>query len=701
MPTRQGVKNYRAIQSATYRMARWDDFDYSILQHIEVKKKRGKNNGKTYNNIIMMADTETSKKRADGEPWHNHICAWSIALRAFEHTICCLWGQSPRDFPECIERILTAMGGEETYLYFHNLPYDHTFLRRFMAEKFGKPKRQLNIKPYYPLFVEYANGLVLKDSLILAQRSLEKWAADLGVDTQKAVGFWDYDKIRNQSDELTEQEKAYIEADVVAGVECINETLNALGKTIANIPYTATGIPRGEARAIAGEHKGYENFKSQSPDNYAMQELLQLIFHGGYVHCNRYIAGKVLPAECYDFASSFPAQAILGGFPSEKFWPLGEEITPEYVVKNSEKWAIIFRMRVWGLDLRDLSFPMPPMAQAKTVASHNAIIDNGRILRADYVEIYTNETDALLYFMLYKWQNIVLDEVYCAFKEPLPRWFTDYIYKCFEGKCKLKGVDKVQYQIEKAKLNAVAYGMIAQKPCQVPIEEEFETGKYITPEDFDIIKAYEKHLQNRNNFLPYHWAIYITSYAQFALYKMAMNCIDYENGGVWEYSDTDSAYGSKFNKAKIEAYNNEVKEKMLARGYGPVIHNGREYWLGVAELDGVYSEFKGLHSKCYAVRDAESGKLKITVAGVPKKGVVCLDDDLANFHTYKKFPGTVTGKLQHKHFYVDEIYTDENGNLTGDSIDLSPCDYIIEPENVPSIDSILEEEVYIQTYEET
>lgn len=701
MPTRLGIKNYRAIQSRPYEMARWDEFDYSILQYIEVKKKRGKSNGKTYNNIIMMADTETSKKRTDGVPDHNHICAWSLAMRAWEHTIACLWGQDPRDLPRCIEKILEAMGGEETYLYFHNLPYDHVFCRRFMAEAFGKPKRQLNIRPYYPLFVEYSNGLILKDSLILAQRSLEKWASDLGVQTQKAVGSWDYDKIRNQSDKLDTEELHYIENDVVAGVECLNETLNALGCTIGNIPYTATGIPRTEARKISKGFKGYDNFRSQSPDDYALQARYQETFHGGYVHNNRYTAGDIYPAKCMDFASSYPFCALTGSFPSEKFWPLGEEITPEYVVKNSEKWAILFRMRVWGLDLRYLKFPMPPLAQAKTICSHNAIIDNGRILRADYLEIYTNELDAKLYFMLYKWQKIVLDDVYCAWKDPLPKWFTDYVFKCFIKKTKLKGVDRVQYQIEKAKLNAVAYGMMAQKPCQAPLDEDFDTGKYTTPEDFDVLAAYEKHLRNRNNFLPYHWSLYITSLAQYNLFKLGMNCVDYEHGGIWLYSDTDSVYSTKFDQEKIAQYNEECKQKLIARGYGPVVHEGREYWLGVAELDGTYSEFKGLHSKCYAVRDAETGKVKITVAGVPKKGAECLDNDLKNFHVYKKFPGTVTGKLQHKHFFVDEIYTDENGNVTGDSIDLSPCDYIIEDENVPSIDIITEEEVLIQYYEET
>lgn len=701
MPTRSGIKNYRAIQGTPYRMSRWDEFDYDILKYIEAKKKRGKNNGKTYNNIIMMADTETSKKRRDGEPWHNHVCAWSLAMRAFEHNIATLWGQDPRDFPKCLEKIIEAMEGQETYLYFHNLPYDHVFLRRFMAEVFGRPKRQLNIRPLYPLFIEYKNGLIVKDSLILAQRSLDKWAKDLGVQTQKALGSWDYDKIRNQSDNLDSDELRYIEHDVLAGVECINETLNAIGCTIGNIPYTATGIPRTEARKISKGFKGYDNFRSQSPDDYALQARYQETFHGGYVHNNRYTTGKVFPALCKDFASSYPYNAITGKYPSEKFWALGEEITPEYVIKNSESWAILFRMRVWGLDLRDLRFPMPPLAQAKTICSHDAIIDNGRILRAGYVEIYTNEIDFKLYAMIYKWDKIVLDDVYCAWKDPLPKWFTDYIYQCFINKTKLKGVDKVQYQIEKGKLNAVAYGMMAQQPCKAPLEEDFDTGKYTIPKDFDVLAEYEKHLRNRNNFLPYHWAMYVTSYAQYNLFRIGMDCVDYENGGIWLYSDTDSVYATAFNDEKVLAYNEECKKKLLDRGYGPVVHNSREYWLGVAEDDGDYSEFKGLHSKCYCVRDRESGELKITVAGVPKKGAACLDNDISNFHVYKKFPGTVTGKLQHKHFYVDAIYTDENGNVTGDSIDLSPCDYVIDDENVPSLAGVLEEEVFIQYYEET
>ena len=697
MPTRSGLKKLRALRAHDYEFCHWDKFDYSILMNIESRRKQGANNV-TYNDIIMMADTETSKKSKE-KIWHNHIVAWSLSMRAYDHNIATLWGQDPRDFPKMLDRILAQLEGEETYLYFHNLAYDHCFLRRFMYEYFGEPESQLNVRPLYPLIIRYGNGLIVKDSLMLAQRKLEKWAIDMNVEHKKAVGSWDYDKIRNQSDMLTEDELKYIECDVLAGVECIAATLEALHKNIATIPFTATGIPRGEARAIGKKNRAYDQYVKQSPEEYMLQVRNEQIFHGGYTHNNRYTSGKVYPAKCKDFSSSYPYHAIVTKFPSEKFWLLEGDITPAYIIKNSEDWAFTFRVQCVGLDLQDLRFPMPSLAHSKCQGTAGAIVDNGRILRANYIDTYMNEIDFKLFVMVYKWQNIVISDVYTASKDYLPKWYTDYIFKCFENKTKLKGVDPVLYSIEKAKLNAIAFGVIAQHPVRATIEEDYATGEYYIPTDFNFEEVYEKHLKNRNNFLPYHWAMYITSAAQYSLFRFAMNCIDFEHGGVWLYSDTDSVYATEFNEKVVAAYNQECKKKLTERGYGGVTHNGREYWLGVAEDDGDYSEFKGLHAKCYACRERESGKLKITVAGVPKKGVECLKDDISNFRTFTVFPGEKTGKLQHKYFYVDEIYTDENGNVTGDSIDLSPCDYIIGDEAIPTADLFTSEEVFIQVYE--
>ena len=99
---------------------------------------------------------------------------------------------------------------------------------------------------------------------------------------------------------------------------------------------------------------------------------------------------------------------------------------------------------------------------------------------------------------------------------------------------------------------------------------------------------------------------------------------------------------------------------------------------------------KTLHSKCYCDRPLTArgdgfimgGDLKITVAGVPKKtGAKCLHNNIEAFKPGFVFDGITTGKLGHTHIHVDDIYTDKHGNVTGDSIDLKPCDYVLSDAN--------------------
>ena len=73
--------------------------------------------------------------------------------------------------------------------------------------------------------------------------------------------------------------------------------------------------------------------------------------------------------------------------------------------------------------------------------------------------------------------------------------------------------------------------------------------------------------------------------------------------------------------------------------------------------------------------------MKITVAGVPKKGAQSLKNNLNNFKDGFIFDGITSGKKQHSHLCVDEIYEDASGNETGDSIDLTPCDYLVKEMN--------------------
>ena len=218
--------------------------------------------------------------------------------------------------------------------------------------------------------------------------------------------------------------------------------------------------------------------------------------------------------------------------------------------------------------------------------------------------------------------------------------------------------------------------MSVQFPIKDEIREDYTTGEYYV-EPVDKEEKYKEYCEKWTTVMPYQIGCWVTSYAFRNLFDIG-KCVDYENGGEWIYSDTDSCYAVGWSDKKIEQYNEICKNKLLANGYGPVDHNGREYWLGVAELDGVYSEFRLIGAKRYCVRDAKTNELKITVAGVPKKaGAKCLNDDIENFRDGFIFDGKTTGKKLHTHIFREEIFIDEYGNEIGDSIDLSDNDYTL------------------------
>ena len=680
-----------------YKMVLWSDFDFSLFEQIMYIARSGKGHtGEIYNDCIIMADTETSKE-IPGTVCKNYIVAWTVSIRAFGCNIVTLYGHKPSEFVECIDKMHKKLPGDKTIIYIHNESFDWVFLRKFMMRKWGTPDKQLNTKSHYPIFINFNNGLMFRDSLILAQRNLEKWAEDMNVEHKKAVGFWDYDKKRNQSDDFSEDELHYIEYDTLSGVECLDATMKALHKHVYSMPYTATGIPREAVRKIGKEFNARDLFKRIAPE-FIIQCILEDVYHGGYTHANRHfisrtITGKII---CLDFASSYPYCMLAFKYPMERFSALNETQTPDFILRNSEKYAFIFTLILEDVKLKSDAIAMPvlQMSKAQTV---NAIEDNGRILAAKLVIIKTNEIDLSVIMEQYEAKSAACANVYFAMKDYLPRWFTDYIFKCYEDKCKLKDGDSVLYSIAKAKLNSL-YGMCCQKPIKQMIEENYQTGEYAINKDEAPEELYQKYLKKYTSILPYQWGVWVTSYAFRNLHTLG-KCV--ASDGIWLYSDTDSCYSTKWDDMKVKEYNEGCRQKLKVNGYGAVIYKGKEFWLGEASLDGVYSEFRTVGAKRYAVRDYETGKLKITVAGVPKKkGVLCLKDDINNFHRNFVFDGETTGKLQHTYFYEDDIWIDKDGNERGDSIDLSPTTYVLDDVTVVDWEKLWEEELEMQVYDE-
>lgn len=721
-----------------YNLIHYQLFNYEVLDNVFYRHKSGRNNKETYNDVIIMFDTETSKthdnttyqaynkklgyKTTKYNPVNNYVVAWSMCLYAFDRPIVTLWGYKPSELVDCIERCISHMKGEQTYLYAHNLQYDWTFLRKFFMKKWGTPVKQLNTKSHNPIAIDFEHKgykISLKDSLCLAQRKLEKWAEDLNVPHKKAVGKWDYNKIRQQGEQFTEDELKYIECDVLAGVECLDTLKRQLNKFVYSMPYTATGIPREEVKKLAKENHYRDRFLSMVL-TFNEYKHMEKVYHGGYTHANRHYidlnAPKVFGGDvvCFDFASSYPYVMVSEKYPMEKFTDY-PDMTVEEILEDSDNTAYTFDLILIKPRLKNDFEPMPALQYSKCIKEVDSVLDNGRILCAGLVKIALNETDLEVINKQYTWDYALCTNVQGAFKSYLPRWFTDYVYALFKAKTKLKNGDPVLYALAKAKLNSL-YGMLVQKSIRDNIVEKYDTGEYKVENDinpdtgttYTDEELYEKYVNKYSSVLPYQWGVWVTSYAFRNLHRLG-ECVDYAHGGQWLYSDTDSCYAINWDMDKVNEYNRQCIDKLKANDYDGVEYEGKMYYLGVAEFDGAYEEFITLGAKRYACRystdprnkEKDYHKLKITVAGVPKKkGVDCLNNDISNFKKYCVFDGLTTGKLTHTYIYNDDIFIDENGNECGDSIDLTPCDYLLDDIEVADWEDIYYEEIEVQTYEE-
>lgn len=703
-----------------YQVYYWNEFNYAILENC-IYRKYNNWNTDTYNDITIMLDSETSKKHPDqyeiihhknGEDEEiyiaddNHVVIWTMTFRLFNLDIATIYGRKPSECIQAIKCVLEHLKGDFTHIYVHNLGYDYTFFRKFLFKEFGFPVEELNVKSHYPISIKFENGLILKDSLILSQRGLEKWAKDLDVAAKKAVGDWDYDKIRNQDDDISDDELHYAEFDTLSGTQCIDKLRLQLHKHIGNMPFTSTGILREQVKKAATENKAKKLYRKLlvTWDEY---EKLVTMFHGGYVHGNRhYLGSNWLKGliQGYDFASSYPYIMLTHKFPMTKFVKLSKKVDIDYILRNKDDHAFMFRLVLVDVKLKDDNFGMPPLqfSKCKTL---NDVTDNGRIIAAQAVALYTNEIDLAVINEYYDYNKELscVTEVETAKKDYLPKWYRDIIYSLFIDKTKLKHVDDVLYTIQKYKLNA-GYGLMVQRLDKLMYNELFEAlikdgttyqeGDYILDDSITQEEAFNKNVKKRSTVLPYQWGVWVTSYAMYNLFELGKCC------KIWLYSDTDSVYGIGWDKSKVRAYNKKARNMVRAAGYEGVKHEGKIYWPGVAETErkDKYSEFKYEGAKRYCGRSYEDDKIHITVAGVPKSAAKCLNDDITEFKKEFVFKGEQSGKKLHTYRYVNDIYIDENGNETGDSIDLSPCDYKLGEVRYTSLDDYIEatEEVYIE-----
>ena len=585
------------------------DLREAVRKELETvgRAKRGRGNPSSkaklvYRDIVCAFDIETSKILIE-DSWHAFIYTWQFA---FDHVV--YLGRSWDDYMELLKSILRCTAGNERLVcYVHNLSYEFQFLSGIFP---FTNENVFAVKPHKVLKAVSA-CIEYRCSMLHSNMSLEKWTQDMKVVHQKLSGKdYDYNKVRYPWTELSDTEIAYQAYDVLGVVECIKTELHKDGDTLYKIPLTSTGYVRRDVKRAMKKISHRLMYQLHMEEN--VYHMLKRAFRGGDTHANRYFANrKLYNVHSMDRSSSYPDDMLNRPFPMSKFLPDPYIRTMDDVIEDifTRERACLCDIAIYKYKQADRynGFPYLSLSKCRNV-SNDAVIDNGRILEAEYLE--TTVTDIDLKIILHEIHDdstIVPLNYMSARYGKLPKELTDCVKSYYNGKTELKSVPGMEYFYNKSKnkLNAI-FGLSVQDPCKDNIlynEGEFADEGIPIP---DLLEKYYK-----TCFMSYAWGVWITAWARFELRQ-----------GLWiagrdaVYCDTDSV---KFvGEHDFSDLNRKYFEASTKSGAFAVDPKGTIHYMGVYEYEGSYKEFATLGAKKYVYVN-QKDELHITIAGVNKE----------------------------------------------------------------------------------
>ena len=653
----------------------------------EIKRKAYIRKGKSafFNTSYICADTETSWNHDSINP----IC-W-VYQWAFTFDDGLYYGRTPVEFIDKLAEICEIQKTDSKHkliCFFHNLPYDFSYLVLFLKEKFGDPVKILAHAPRKPFAVEYENGLVLRCSYKLSNDSLDRWSKKLDTKHKKLVGMIEYEKIRTQAAPLYKDDWEYMFRDVITLDECIQKQLELYSDTIVTMPLTSTGYIRRVLKKKFDEHeKGKENknrhlFKD-SALNVSTYNAHNLEFAGGISQGNINMRGKkqVGRIRHRDFDSHYPSNLRVERYSRDKYALFTEATTIEDLQPHKEEYSILCEVYLQDLYLKTNEITLPYLQKSHVLRyiseGFRYLDNNGRMVAfqgISKVYLYIEEVEVVRRQYNGK---ILINKTYASVKDFLPKWFTDVIDSSYIGKNSLKEEiehlesenvnrdiifnKKIDLMKEKNLLNGMS-GVAGTNPVRV--EYVLDGNKWKTEKTGveDIESKLKKFYNSRNSFMRFQWGTECTKNARLELMEF-VECIGYEN---FIYSDTDSIfyYSTDEIEKRIEELNEKKKQRALQNNAFVTLPNGtiKNYDRFALENEEI-KEFKFLHSKCYAYVTGDD-ELHCTIAGVvAKNGKTYREDELKTIDNLKsKFVFTKCGGTKAK--YLDSEIMEYNNNIT-------------------------------------
>ena len=333
-------------------------------------------------------------------------------------------------------------------------------------------------------------------------------------------------------------------------------------------------------------------------------------------------------------------------FPSDKFTPCNIKKIEQMNPNN----AYLMRVRMTNVKSKYWNHFI---SQSKCRHIRGGRYDNGRVMKADSLELTLTDVDFRVLYEAYSFEYEILECYYSIYRY-LPKQLINFILDKYVLKTQYKDVadKKVEYQRQKSLFNSI-YGMTVTNTIRDEVVYNNETGWSETPlTNEDIIEKLKE--EEKQAFLSFSTGCWVTAFARSNLMK---NIIASYEGKCMDdylvYADTDSLKLCEgYPKEVIENYNKFVENKIKhvsevlqipLNRFAPKDIKGKERMLGLFDDDGHYVEFITQGAKKYAYK-LEDDSIHITVSGVPKKGAKALKDDLHNFKDNLVFTYEDTGK---------------------------------------------------------
>ena len=636
-----------------------------------------KNKQRVYTNKYGTFDIETStiydEQRSKSENRECYESFMYISMFAINGNIIYLrkWEQV-QEFLALLEKECQLSFANTMVIYVHNLSYEYEFMKRFVniTNIFATDRHKI-IKLIIDDCIEF------RCSYYLSNMSLAKFIENTeGTHHNKGINDLDYSIIRTPSTTLTKRELGYCYNDVMGLYECIHSKLKE--DTLATIPLTSTGYVRRDCRLASRKDRRNRKVFINSKIDDDMYTMLKKAFRGGNTHASRYMCDIVIDnVYSYDIASSYPFVMIAYKYPISQFMKINEVFDLEEL-QEYDTMAYICNIYLEDVEIKK-GIPIPYIAYSKCEIctskddeneKDNSIIFNGRVLKAKHILMTVTDIDLEIIKTQYTFSSCLIDSLYIARKDYLPKYLRDNIYKYFEDKSKLKGDDEHKYEYMKAKnkLNSI-YGMTVT---------DIKHPTYKLNEDMELVEdestTLKKYFSSYNNFLSFQWGVWVTAYARRQLQR-AIDLI----GLDMIYCDTDSVkFIGKEHIKEIEELNKDILKYCSNNDIINYVDVGsKRYYLGIFDKEEPYEKFKTLGAKQYAY--VQHNKLGITVSGLPKSASKELKEKggLDAFKSGAIFSKTGRTYAIYNNDNIHTIRVNDEEIQTGSNISIVPTTFTI------------------------